>query len=99
MLLFLKKKSQYGHVIVDKKGTVKRFIEKPQHQYPVNIGNYLFTSNLIRKYRKIGYELENNFLPILTKHKLLLSNEHKGYFYSINDKKELIIAKKKLKKF
>ena len=94
-----KKKSQYGHVIVDKKGIVKKFVEKPPHQYPINIGNYLFTSSLIRRYRKTTHELENDFLPILAKHKLLLSNEHKGYFYSINDKKELIIAKKKLKKF
>ena len=94
-----RKKSQYGHVIVDKKGIVRKFLEKPPHQYPVNIGNYLLTSSLIRKYRKIRHELENNFLPILAKHKLLLSNEHKGYFYSINDKKELIIAKKKLKNF
>ena len=94
-----RKKSQYGHVIVDGKGLVKKFLEKPPHQYPVNIGNYLLTSSLIRKYRKTRHELENNFLPILAKRKLLLSNEHKGYFYSINDKKELIIAKKKLKKF
>ena len=94
-----RKKSQYGHVIVDRKGIVKKFLEKPPHQYPVNIGNYLLTSSLIRKYRKTRHELENNFLPILAKRKLLLSNEHKGYFYSINDKKELIIAKKKLKKF
>ncbi len=94
-----RKKSQYGHVIVDGKGLVKKFLEKPPHQYPVNIGNYLLTSSLIRKYRQTGHELENNFLPILAKRKLLLSNEHKGYFYSINDKKELIIAKKKLKKF
>ena len=43
------------------------------------------------------FELENNFLPILTKLKLLTSYEHKGYFYSINDKKELINAKKNLK--
>ncbi len=94
-----RKKSQYGHVIVDRKGIVKKFLEKPPHQYPVNIGNYLLTSSLIRKYRKTKHELENNFLPILAKRKLLLSYEHKGYFYSINDKKELIIAKKKLKKF
>ena len=94
-----RKKSQYGHVIVDRKGIVKKFLEKPPHQYPVNIGNYLLTSSLIRKYRQTRHELENNFLPILAKRKLLLSNEHKGYFYSINDKKELIIAKKKLKKF
>ncbi len=92
------KKSQYGHVVVGKKKFVKQFIEKPFHQYPINIGNYFFSKNLVKKYRKTGHELENNFLPILAKKKLLLSYEHKGYFYSINDKKELIIAQTKLKK-
>ena len=81
-----------------KKKFVKQFIEKPLHQYPINIGNYFFSKNLVKKYRKTGHELENNFLPILAKKKLLLSYEHKGYFYSINDKKELIIAQTKLKK-
>ncbi len=92
------KKSQYGHAVVGKKKFVKQFIEKPLHQYPINIGNYFFSKNLVKKYRKSGHELENNFLPILAKKKLLLSYEHKGYFYSINDKKELIIAQTKLKK-
>ena len=93
-----KKKSQYGHVVVDKKGIVKKFVEKPPYKHPINIGNYIFTKNLIKKFRKSHHELEHNFLPILTKRKLLVSYEHKGYFYSINDKKELIVAKKKLKK-
>ena len=98
IITIFKKKSQFGHVITDKRGLVRKFVEKPPHQYPINIGNYLFTSKLIKKFKKYKYELEDNFLPILSKHKLLQSYEHKGYFYSINDKKELIIAKKKLKK-
>ena len=92
------KKSQFGHVISDKKGLVKKFIEKPLHDYPINIGNYLFTSSIIKKFKKSKYELETNFISLLAKKKLLHSYEHKGYFYSINDKKELIIAKKRLKK-
>ena len=98
IITIFKKKSQFGHVITDKRGLVRKFVEKPPHQYPINIGNYLFASKLIKKFKKYKYELEDNFLPILSKHKLLQSYEHKGYFYSINDKKELIIAKKKLKK-
>ena len=92
-----KKKSQYGHVIADKKGIVKKFIEKPQYDYPINIGNYLFTKSLLNKFKKLKNELETSLIPILVKKKLLQSYEHKGYFYSINDKKELIIAKRKLK--
>ena len=28
---------------------IKKFIEKPLHDYPINIGNYLFTSSIIKK--------------------------------------------------
>jgi glucose-1-phosphate cytidylyltransferase len=93
-----KKKSQYGHVIINKSDAVKKFIEKPLLEYPINIGNYLITSSLIKKFKKSKYEFETNFIPTLVKKNLLQSHEHKGYFYSINDKKELIIAKKRLKK-
>ena len=92
-----KKKSQYGHIVVEKNGEVKKFIEKPPHQHPINIGFYLFSKKILKAYKKNNFELENDFLPRLTKYKLLTSYEHKGYFYSINDKKELINAKNKLK--
>ncbi len=93
-----KKNSQYGHVITNKKGIIKKFLEKPPYENLINIGNYFFSKNLIKKFRKSNHELESNFLPILVKNKLLVSHEHKGYFYSINDRKELLIAQKKLKK-
>ena len=92
-----KKRSQYGHLIVNKSGDVKKFIEKPQHEHPINIGFYLFSKKILMSYNKSNLELENHFLPKLTKLNLLKSYEHKGYFYSINDKKELMNAKIKLK--
>ena len=91
-----KKRSQYGHVVLNKKGFVKKFVEKPIFSNPINIGNYLINSSLIKKF-KSNEEIESSFLPKLTKKGLLVSYEHKGYFYSINDKKELIAAKKKLR--
>lgn len=93
-----KKKSQYGHVLLDKKKNVKKFIEKPKLADPINMGYYLMDSSLIKKFKRKSFELENDFIPILIKKKLLQSYEHKGYFYSINDKKELINAEKRLKK-
>ena len=93
-----KKKSQYGHVLLDKKKNVKKFIEKPKLTDPINMGYYLMDSSLIKKFKRKRFELENDFIPILIKKKLLQSYEHKGYFYSINDKKELINAEKSLKK-
>ena len=99
IVTIFKKNSQYGHVLASSKNKdVLKFIEKPPHQYPINIGNYFFNKEIIIKFRKKKYELENDFLPILVKKKLLSSVEHKGFFYSINDKKELLIARKKLKK-
>ena len=97
IITIFKKRSQYGHVKINKNGLIKKFIEKPIFNHPINIGNYLINSSLVKKY-KSKKEFESNFLPKLSKKGLLLSYEHKGFFYSINDKKELIIAKKRLKK-
>lgn len=92
-----KKNSQYGHLKINKKKEVVKFIEKPPHPLPVNIGFYLIGSEILKKFYKKSFELETHFLPILAKKNLLISHEHKGYFYSINDKKELLTAKKNLK--
>lgn len=93
-----KKNSQYGHVKINRNGKVIKFIEKPPHPLPINIGFYLFSREIINKNFNKSLELENHFLPKISKKNLLESFEHKGYFYSINDKKELLTARKKLKK-
>ena len=46
-----KKRSQYGHVVLNKKGFVKKFVEKPIFSNPINIGNYLINSSLIKKFK------------------------------------------------
>ena len=92
-----KKNSQYGHVKINKKNEVIKFLEKPPHPLPVNIGFYLINVEILKKFYNKKYELETDFLPILAKKNILISHEHKGYFYSINDKKELNTAKKNLK--
>ena len=93
-----KKNSQYGHLRINNRGRVLNFIEKPPHPLPINIGFYLINKEVFLKYFKRNLELENEFLPKISKKRLLESFEHKGYFYSINDKKELLTARKKLKK-
>ena len=92
-----KKNSQYGHLKINKKNEVTKFIEKPPHPLPINIGFYMMSIDTLCKFYRENYELETDFLPQLAKKKMLISCEHRGYFYSINDKKELLIAKKKLK--
>lgn len=93
-----KKKSQYGHLKVNANGRVTKFIEKPPYPYPINIGFYFINKDVLKKFYNKNQELETKFLPNLVKKNLLLSYEHTGYFYSINDKKELLTAKKNLKK-
>ena len=80
-----KKNSQYGHLEINKRNEVKRFIEKPPHPLPINIGFYMINYKIINRFHKNNYELEIDFLPRLVKKNLLISFEHKGYFYSIND--------------
>ena len=92
----LKKRSQYGHIVIDKNKNVKKFVEKPLLFDPINIGYFIFNKKIFRYFFNKKYELEKEFLYNLIKKKLLKSFEHKGYFYSIDDKKDLLIAEKKL---
>ena len=98
LVTVFKKNSQYGHLKINKNGKVIKFIEKPPHPLPINIGFYLINRNIFLKHFKSKMELETDFLPKIAKRNLLESYEHNGYFYSINDKKELLTARKKLKK-
>ena len=82
---------------VDVAGKIIEFIEKPPHPLPINIGYYMINKQVIEKNYKKNFELEIDFLPLLAKKNLLISSEHNGYFYSINDKKEFLNAKKNLK--
>ena len=61
-----KKNSQYGHLKIDRKGRVKKFIEKPPHPLPINIGFYLLNKEVFLKTIK-NLELENEFYQELQK--------------------------------
>ena len=90
-------RSQYGHVVCNRNNLVTKFIEKPIMELPINIGFYVMSKNIIKLYYENKIELENEFLPKLCQKKMIKSFIHKGYFHSIDDKKDLIDAKKKLK--
>ena len=64
---------------------------------PINIGFYVISKKIIKLYYENRMELESEFLPKLCQKKMIKSFVHKGYFHSIDDKKDLIEAKKKLK--
>lgn len=90
-------RSQYGHVKYSKKLKVTNFDEKPILKLPINIGYYIFNRrDFIENYSKKD-ELENNFLPKLAKKNILSIYEHKGFFFNIDNKKDLEQVKKKFK--
>tara|TARA_B100002003_G_C14143945_1_gene550022 strand:- start:2282 stop:3043 length:762 start_codon:yes stop_codon:yes gene_type:complete len=89
--------SQYGHVISDKKNNVINFIEKPQMKYPINVGFYIISKKIFLSNFKKNYELENDFIPILVKKRILKNFNHVGYFYSVDDKKDLVKAREKFR--
>ena len=65
---------------------------------PINIGYYFFSKNLFNKFYRSKYELENQFIKKLIKEKKILTYMHKGFFFNIDRKIDLISIKKKYKK-
>ena len=89
--------SQYGHIKI-RRDKVISFKEKPILQDPINIGYYFFSKDIFNKYYKKNYELENNFINNLIKNNQLVTYNHKGFFFNIDRKIDLINIKKKYKK-
>ena len=91
------KNSQYGH-IKSKRDKVVQFNEKPLNLDPINIGFFIFNKKIFLKYYNTKFELEDKFLKRLINNNLLKSYLHKGYFFSIDDKKDIIKVEQKLSK-
>lgn len=89
--------SQYGHLKINK-NKILEFNEKPIMKEPINIGYYFFSKNLFNKFYRSKYELENQFIKKLIKEKKILTYMHKGFFFNIDRKIDLISIKKKYKK-
>ena len=89
--------SQYGHLKINKNKIIE-FNEKPIMKEPINIVYYLFSKKLFNHFYKRNYELENQFIKMLIKEKKLLTYIHKGFFFNIDKKIDLITIKKKYKK-
>ena len=94
----IKIKSQYGHLKIKKNNYVSNFFEKPFFDMPINIGYYLFTKDLFYENYSKNYELETTFLKKIIKKRQLLSYFHKGYFFNIDKKIDLLRIKKENKK-
>jgi len=90
--------SNFGHLNI-KNNYVKKFEEKPLLQNPINIGYYMFDKEFFKSQAPNFKSLEINFLPHLANKKILISHEHKGFFFKFDSKNDLINFKTKGKNF
>lgn len=88
--------SQYGHLKINNK-KVLEFNEKPIMKDPINIGYYLFSKKLFNNFYNKKYELENEFTKKIIKSDKIYPNIHKGFFFNIDRKIDLINIKKTYK--
>jgi glucose-1-phosphate cytidylyltransferase len=89
--------SNYGHLKF-KKNQVVNFVEKPKLKDPINIGFYIFKSNLLKLFKNTKKELETDIVPKLIKRKKLGIIIHKNFQYTVNTKKDFNNLINKLKK-
>jgi glucose-1-phosphate cytidylyltransferase len=89
--------SSFGHIKFIK-SKVLSFEEKPKMKDPINIGFYMFKSNLIKLFKNKTNELETDIIPNLIKKKKLGVILHQNFQYTINTKKDFNNFINKLKK-
>ncbi len=65
----------------------------------MNSGIYFFKKKSLKYFSKKKFSLENDLLPKLIKQKKIIAYQEKNFFIDIGTKKQLISAKKKLKKY
>ena len=85
--------SQYGHYYANKK--IKRFIEKPLLNNPINIGYFFFKKSIINSFsRSHKKDLENGIIKSLYEKNNLEIFLHKGFWKSVDSYKEYEDLKK-----
>ena len=89
--------SQFGHLKINKRKIIS-FKEKPILEEPINIGYYFFSKQIFDRFYNKKYELENEFISKLIKNDKLETHIHKGFFFNIDRKIDLINIKKNFKK-
>lgn len=90
-------RSNYGHLDLGKK-KIKKFIEKPFFKNPINIGFYIFKLKVFENKNLRFKSFENFFLPYLANNNKLTYYLHKGFFFNIDSKNDLLNVKIKYKK-
>ena len=89
--------SQYGHLRISSEKLLE-FKEKPIMKEPINIGYYFFSKKLFKKHYEKKIELENQFIQKIIENNEIVTYIHKGFFFNIDSKIDLINIKKNYKK-
>jgi glucose-1-phosphate cytidylyltransferase len=80
-------RSQYGLVVFDDTGMVKRFKEKPLvEDYWINAGFFVFEKRALSEWR--GHNLEQEVLPDFASRGKLYVNRHVGFWKSMDTSKD-----------
>jgi len=95
-LVCYKARSPYG-IIKIKNKYVKKFIEKPLMNDPINIGFYFFKKEIFKNKFNASDDLEIHLLPKLAKTKNLIAFFHNKKHYTVNNEKDVIYLKNQVK--
>jgi len=87
--------SQFGTLIIDRKGQVNSFLEKPLLDVWINIGVFILSKKLINKRPNTFVE----FIEGLVREGDLFSYKHRGIHITVNTLSELEQAEKNIKNF
>lgn len=80
-------RSQYGHVVFDETGKVKRFEEKPLvRDYWINAGFFVFEKRALMEWK--GHNLEQEVLPYFAQRGQLHVHKHMGFWKSMDTSKD-----------
>jgi len=91
-------KSPYGVISLDSEMNVVRFSEKPLLPFMyVNAGIYVFNRDILDYIPEKG-EIEKTAFPALAKMRLLKAYLHRGFWRTIDTRKDLIEVERELKK-
>lgn len=83
--------SPYGTLLVDDRGQVRAFTEKPQlSEHPINAGFFVFERNAVAAVAHTGVSLERDLLPALGSDGRLYAYRHQGFWRSMDTHKDVL---------
>ena len=87
----------FGRVLTEE-NYVTEFAQKPQLDYDVSTGHYVFETSIIRRYFPDEGDLELKTLPKLADARLIRAYKYDGEWLTINTMKELLNVRERLRK-